>query len=81
VAHAVRPYAEVEAANGRVQRCLLGQSRRFPEVTGVGMAKSGGQFVVRVAVDHLTDELRGAIEAAVAPDSVTLVIRGRARRF
>jgi hypothetical protein len=80
LAAADRSYIEVEAANHRVQQTLIRSGKPHPGVTGVGIGMAGGQFVIRVDVENLTDEVANAIRATVAPDVIVVESGQRARR-
>jgi hypothetical protein len=73
-------YAQVEAANARVQRRLMLSDQRHPEVVGVGIGLRDGKFVVQLHVENLTDALAAEIQTVVAPDSVAIEQGSRPRR-
>ncbi len=73
-------YAEVEAANQRLQQALIHSERPHPEVTGVGTGMADRKFVIRVSAENLTDEMADAVRATVAPDVVVVEPGQRARR-
>ncbi|MDP9094514.1 MAG: hypothetical protein M3N95_16640 [Actinomycetota bacterium] len=68
---ASRAYSQVTASNARVQMKLM-HSGRYPEVVGVGIGMSAGQFVVKVRVEGLTDAVAAALRDAVAPDDIQI---------
>jgi hypothetical protein len=76
VRSASRTWREVELANLRLQRLLLGTAddpaQRHPAVNGVGIAMADGQFKIAVIVDP---ERRDAVEEVVSlaqPEPVTI---------
>ena len=76
-----RTYAEVEAANARVQKRLLLRDEPHREVVGIGIGVREGKFEVQVQVENLTDALAAEIQGAVTPDTIAIDQGSRYRRL
>jgi hypothetical protein len=80
-----RPWRELEEANRRLARLLMGipdhPDQRHPAVNGMGIGMADGQFTIMVMVDP---ERRDAVEEIVAlvhPEPITIHLAGPMHRL